>query len=182
MNYCRHINDLRRWSLFLGCCFVNCTNSVVLHLKAREKRRLSSVALLLFAVALSLSAFAAGRGKAALDMQQGRGVLATSAVRPFVAPAEARADMAKYSLKAYENCDEPSQGDASHRRATNSQLPFSVSLFQRRVAKPQSLLWSRLASLALDSRQRGDWRRRVLTTCSVIRLQKVRIMRYYCKL
>ena len=31
---------------------------------------------------------------------------AAPSVRPLAAPAEARADMARYSLKAYENCDE----------------------------------------------------------------------------
>ena len=63
--------------------------------------------LCLLAACAQLPAFAAGRGKAALDMQQGRGTLATSAVRPFVAPAEARAEMAKYSLKwhiPFEGC------------------------------------------------------------------------------
>ena len=44
--------------------------------------------------ALLQTAFAAQRGKAALYMQQGRGTLATSGVRPFVAPAEARAETA----------------------------------------------------------------------------------------
>ena len=63
--------------------------------------------LLRFSVFVSaFSAFAAPRGRVASDMLQGRGALATSGVLPFVAPAEARADMARYSLKAYENCDE----------------------------------------------------------------------------
>ena len=62
--------------------------------------------LLLLLAALLQTAFAAQRGKAALDMQQGRGALATSGVRPFAASAEARADMARYSLKAYENRDQ----------------------------------------------------------------------------
>ena len=67
---------------------------------------LPRISLFLLAACVQLPAFAAQRGRAALYMQQGRGALATSAVRPFVAPAEARADMAKYSLKAYENGDE----------------------------------------------------------------------------
>ena len=54
---------------------------------------LPRVSLCLLA-ALSHAAFAAGRGKAGPDMQQGRGALATSGVRPFAAPAEARAEMA----------------------------------------------------------------------------------------
>ena len=62
--------------------------------------------LCLLAACAQLPAFAAQRGKSEPDMQQGRGVLATSAVRPFVAPAEARAEMARYSLMAYENVDE----------------------------------------------------------------------------
>ena len=60
---------------------------------------------MLLLAALLQTAFAAQRGKAALDMQQGRGALATSGVRPFAASAEARADMARYSLKAYGNRD-----------------------------------------------------------------------------
>ena len=67
---------------------------------------LPRISLFLLAACVQLPAFAAQRGKAALDMQQGRGVLATSGVRPFAAPAEARAEMARYSLKAYENGDE----------------------------------------------------------------------------
>ncbi len=65
-----------------------------------------SVALLFLLATLSHAASAAPRSRAALYMLQGRGALATSEVRPFVASAEARADMARYSLKAYENCDE----------------------------------------------------------------------------
>lgn len=63
------------------------------------------LALSFLLAALLQTAFAAQRGKAALDMQQGRGALATSGVRPFAASAEARADMAWYSLKAYGNRD-----------------------------------------------------------------------------
>ena len=39
-------------------------------------------------------------------VQQGRGALATSGVRALAAPADAKDDMARYSLKAYENRDE----------------------------------------------------------------------------
>ena len=49
----------------------------------------SSLALSFLLAALLQTAFAAQRGKAALDMQQGRGALATSEVRPFAASAEA---------------------------------------------------------------------------------------------
>ena len=55
---------------------------------------LPRISLFLLAACVQLPAFAAQRGKAALDMQQGRGALATSGVRPFVAPAEARAETA----------------------------------------------------------------------------------------
>ena len=58
--------------------------------------------LLRFSVFVSaFSAFAAPRGRVASDMLQGRGALASSEVRPLVVVSEARAEMARYSLKAY---------------------------------------------------------------------------------
>ena len=69
-------------------------------------RRFEASLLCLSAFVSAFSAFAAPRGRVASDMLQGRGALATSGVLPFVAPAEARAEMARHSLKAYENCDE----------------------------------------------------------------------------
>ena len=50
---------------------------------------------------VQLPASAAPRSRAALYMLQGRGILATSEVRPLVMASEARAEMARYSLKAY---------------------------------------------------------------------------------
>ena len=68
-------------------------------------RRFEASLLCLSAFVSAFSAFAAPRGRVALDMLQGRGALATSEVRPLPAPTEARADMARYSLKAYGNRD-----------------------------------------------------------------------------
>ena len=69
-------------------------------------RRFEASLLCLSAFVSAFSAFAAPRGRIALDMLQGRGALATSEVRPLPAPTEAWADMARYSLKAYENRDQ----------------------------------------------------------------------------
>ena len=69
-------------------------------------RRFEASLLCLSAFVSAFSAFAAPRGRVASNMLQGRGALATSEVRPLVVASEARADMARYSLKAYENCDE----------------------------------------------------------------------------
>ena len=60
-----------------------------------------SVALLLLLADLSHAVSAAPRERVASDMLQGRGALATSVVRPLVMASEARAEMARYSLKAY---------------------------------------------------------------------------------
>ncbi len=54
-----------------------------------------SIAALSFVVALTASAFAAPREKGP-----------EPAVRAIAAPAEAKTEMARYALKAYENCDE----------------------------------------------------------------------------
>ena len=64
------------------------------------------LALSFLLAALLPPALAAPRSRVASTMQQGRGALATSEVRPLAAPEEAKADMARYSLKAYENVDE----------------------------------------------------------------------------
>lgn len=53
----------------------------------------SSLALSFLLAALLQTAFAAQRGKAVLDMQQGRGALATFGVRPFAASAEAESSI-----------------------------------------------------------------------------------------
>jgi len=69
--------------------------------------RLIDAVLPMFAVALSASAFAASGGPGFVPAsQQGRGALATSGVRTLAAPTEAKDDMARYSLRAYENRDE----------------------------------------------------------------------------
>lgn len=56
-------------------------------------RRFEASLLCLSAFVSAFSAFAAPRGRVASDMLQGRGALATSGVRPLVAPAETKADM-----------------------------------------------------------------------------------------
>lgn len=68
-------------------------------------RRFEASLMCLSAFVSAFSAFAAPRGRVASDMLQGRSALATSEVRPLPAPTEARADMARYSLKAYGNRD-----------------------------------------------------------------------------
>ena len=66
-----------------------------------------SMVPLFLAFALTLPAFAALGGPGFVPaVQQGRGALATSGVRALAAPADARDDMARYSLRAYENRDE----------------------------------------------------------------------------
>ena len=54
---------------------------------------LPRISLFLLAACVQLPAFAAQRGRAEPGMQQGRGALATSEVRPLVAPSEARAEI-----------------------------------------------------------------------------------------
>ena len=66
----------------------------MLNLKSCEMKRSSSVALLSLTVVLShVAAPAAQHDKAECT------------ARPYAAPAEARAEMARYSLKAYGNRD-----------------------------------------------------------------------------
>ena len=70
-------------------------------------RTFFSMVPLFLAFALTFPGFAAPGGPGFVPaVKQGRGALATSGVRALAAPADARDDMARYSLRAYENRDE----------------------------------------------------------------------------
>ena len=94
------------------------------------------LALSFLLAALLPPALAAPRSRVASTMQQGRGALATSGVRPLAVGAETKAEMARYSLQTYGNGDpanalqalSPPRADSAIPAHGSGRYPYSCNL------------------------------------------------------